>query len=185
MTISPPTQAVQKQSAAARNALSPLAGQYGSRKVMRSEARRRPSPALNRKSGKSIQVCPAAIDFDRRHFVIPCPVDLTLAFVRDAQGRLQLTDADGEQSGRDRRAVPTCCNCNLSLNGATQNGQSSSSPRPMSSWQTNHVGWSRPNPISTGFRKDDQVWRWAVGIRSISGPDRWHGRSNGTTFRNR
>ncbi|MBX7460351.1 hypothetical protein [Qipengyuania huizhouensis] len=51
------------------------------------------------KSGKSIQVCPAAIDFDRRHFVIPCPVDLTLAFVRDAQGRLQLTDADGEQSG--------------------------------------------------------------------------------------
>lgn len=50
------------------------------------------------KSAKSIQACPAAIDFDRRHFVIPCPVDLNLAFVRDAQGRLQLTDADGEQS---------------------------------------------------------------------------------------
>ena len=49
-------------------------------------------------SAKSIQVCPAAIDFDRRHYVIPCPVDLTLAFARDAQGRLQLTDADGEAS---------------------------------------------------------------------------------------
>ncbi len=49
-------------------------------------------------SAKSIQVCPAAIDFDRRHYVIPCPIDLTLSFRRDAQGRLHLTDADGEQS---------------------------------------------------------------------------------------
>ncbi|QZH75947.1 MAG: hypothetical protein JY451_05045 [Erythrobacter sp.] len=49
-------------------------------------------------SAKSIQACPAAIDFDRRHFVIPCPVDLELAFVRNGQGQLQLTDADGEQS---------------------------------------------------------------------------------------
>jgi hypothetical protein len=49
-------------------------------------------------SAKSIQVCPAAIDFDRRHYVIPCPVDLTLAFTRNAQGGLQLTDADGEAS---------------------------------------------------------------------------------------
>lgn len=50
------------------------------------------------RSAKSIQACPAAIDFDRRHYVIPCPVDLTLSFQRDAQGRLQLTDADGERS---------------------------------------------------------------------------------------
>ncbi|WP_454598291.1 hypothetical protein [Qipengyuania sp. SM2507] len=49
-------------------------------------------------SAKSIQVCPAAIDFDRRHYVISCPVDLTLAFTRNAQGGLQLTDADGEAS---------------------------------------------------------------------------------------
>ncbi|MEP2735526.1 MAG: hypothetical protein ABJP34_04435 [Erythrobacter sp.] len=49
-------------------------------------------------SGKSIQACPAAIDFDRRHFVVPCPVDLTLAFTRQANGQLQLTDADGEGS---------------------------------------------------------------------------------------
>jgi hypothetical protein len=49
-------------------------------------------------SAKSVQACPAAIDFDRRHFVVPCPVDLTLAFERNAQGQLTLTDADGEQS---------------------------------------------------------------------------------------
>ena len=29
-------------------------------------------------SVKSVQVCPAAIDFDARHFVITCPVDLHL-----------------------------------------------------------------------------------------------------------
>ncbi|WP_340588483.1 hypothetical protein [Erythrobacter alti] len=50
-------------------------------------------------SAKSIQACPAAIDFDRRHFVVPCPVDLELAFTKNAQGQLQLTDGKGEQSG--------------------------------------------------------------------------------------
>ena len=49
-------------------------------------------------SAKSVQVCPAAIDFDRRHFVIPCPVDLTLSFGRQPNGQLQLLDADGEKS---------------------------------------------------------------------------------------
>tara|TARA_B100000678_G_scaffold84270_1_gene70021 strand:+ start:10968 stop:11756 length:789 start_codon:yes stop_codon:yes gene_type:complete len=47
---------------------------------------------------KSVQACPAAIDFDRRHFVIPCPVDLTLQLQRNANGQIQLVDADGEQS---------------------------------------------------------------------------------------
>jgi hypothetical protein len=36
--------------------------------------RKMPRPA----SAKSVQVCPAAIDFDARHFVVTCPVDLTL-----------------------------------------------------------------------------------------------------------
>ncbi len=49
-------------------------------------------------SAKSVQVCPAAIDFDRRHFVIPCPVDINLSFGRNAQGQLQLQDADAEKS---------------------------------------------------------------------------------------
>lgn len=34
-------------------------------------------------SSKSIQHCPAAIDFDRRHFAIPVPINLTLKFVRE------------------------------------------------------------------------------------------------------
>lgn len=50
-------------------------------------------------SSKSIQHCPAAIDFDRRHFVIPCPVDVTLHFVRQPNGQMSLQDANGEQSG--------------------------------------------------------------------------------------
>lgn len=54
-----------------------------------------PKPA----SAKSVQVCPAAIDFDRRHFVIPCPIDITLSFQRQPNGQLQMVDADGEKSG--------------------------------------------------------------------------------------
>lgn len=50
-------------------------------------------------SSKSVQHCPAAIDFDRRHFVIPCPIDIKLHFVRQANGQLSLQDADGEKSG--------------------------------------------------------------------------------------
>ena len=50
------------------------------------------------KSAKSVQLCPAAIDFDRRHFVIPCPLDITLKFERQANGQLSLMDSDGPQS---------------------------------------------------------------------------------------
>ncbi|WP_370337059.1 hypothetical protein [Parvularcula marina] len=49
-------------------------------------------------SAKSVQVCPAAVDFDHRHFVIPCPFDLTLQFARRPTGELTLVDADGEGS---------------------------------------------------------------------------------------
>ena len=41
-----------------------------------------PRPA----SAKSVQACPAAVDFDKRHYVIPCPVDLTLRFDRAQNG---------------------------------------------------------------------------------------------------
>ncbi|MEQ1929818.1 MAG: hypothetical protein ABL957_04690 [Parvularculaceae bacterium] len=50
-------------------------------------------------SSKSVQYCPAAVDFDRRHYVIPFPMDLTLKFERQANGQLSLIDADGAQSG--------------------------------------------------------------------------------------
>lgn len=50
------------------------------------------------RSSKSIQACPAAIDFDRRQFVIECPIDVNLSIARGANGQLGLMDADGEQS---------------------------------------------------------------------------------------
>lgn len=49
-------------------------------------------------SAKSVQVCPAAVDFDHRHFVVPCPVDIKLQFERKADGKLSLNDADGDDS---------------------------------------------------------------------------------------
>lgn len=49
-------------------------------------------------SAKSVQYCPAAVEFDRRHFVIPCPFDLTLQFEQLPSGQLQLKDADAEGS---------------------------------------------------------------------------------------
>jgi hypothetical protein len=56
-------------------------------------------------SSKSIQHCPAAIDFDRRHFVIPSPVDVTLHFERQADGTLALKDANGEKSALRESAL--------------------------------------------------------------------------------
>ncbi|MEO1252148.1 MAG: hypothetical protein AAFW81_07375 [Pseudomonadota bacterium] len=50
-------------------------------------------------SAKSVQNCPAAVDFDRRHFVIEAPIDVTLHFVRQSNGQLSLKDANGDQSG--------------------------------------------------------------------------------------
>jgi hypothetical protein len=49
-------------------------------------------------SAKSVQYCPAAVEFDRRHFVVACPFDLTLQFEHLPSGQLQLKDADGEGS---------------------------------------------------------------------------------------
>lgn len=50
-------------------------------------------------SAKSVQYCPAAVDFDRRHFVVPCPIDLTLRCERGPNGQIQLVDGDGPKSG--------------------------------------------------------------------------------------
>lgn len=47
----------------------------------------------------SVRNCPAAVDFDRRHFVVPAPIDVELHFVRQANGQMSLQDANGEQSG--------------------------------------------------------------------------------------
>lgn len=49
-------------------------------------------------SAKSVRVCPAAIDFDARHFVVPCPVDVRLR-VKLEQGKPPtLENVDGLRS---------------------------------------------------------------------------------------
>lgn len=50
-------------------------------------------------SAKSVQFCPAAVDFDRRHYVISSPIDVELRFARRPNGQLSLEDAKGDQSG--------------------------------------------------------------------------------------
>ncbi len=52
-----------------------------------------PPPA----SAKSVQVCPSAIDFDAKHFVVKCPIDINLRIVLspDKPPALQLLDGPG------------------------------------------------------------------------------------------
>jgi hypothetical protein len=57
-------------------------------------SRNLPKPA----SAKSVQVCPAAIDFDNRHFVVPCPFDLHLRFEYDDKKQPRLINVDGLKS---------------------------------------------------------------------------------------
>jgi len=49
-------------------------------------------------SAKSVEVCPAAIEFDARHFVVPCPVDIQLRIGMDDGKRPTLTNAAGLKS---------------------------------------------------------------------------------------
>lgn len=56
--------------------------------------RKMPRPA----SVKSVQLCPAAIDFDARNFVVDCPVDLHLRMKMEDEKGPQLINAAGIQS---------------------------------------------------------------------------------------
>jgi len=49
-------------------------------------------------SSKSAQLCPAALQFDRMHYVINCPVDLHLRINKTADGQLQLSNVEGPMS---------------------------------------------------------------------------------------
>lgn len=49
-------------------------------------------------SAKSVQVCPAAIDFDARHFVISCPVDVRLRITLEQGKAPSLQNVDGLRS---------------------------------------------------------------------------------------
>lgn len=45
-------------------------------------------------AGKSVGVCPAVIEFDRRHFIIPCPIDLHLRIAITPDGKINITNMD-------------------------------------------------------------------------------------------
>ena len=56
-------------------------------------------------SAKSVQVCPAAIDFDARHFVVSCPIDVRLR-VKLEQGKPPtLENVDGVKSSIRSKAL--------------------------------------------------------------------------------
>ena len=49
-------------------------------------------------AAKSVAVCPAVIEFDRRHFVIPCPIDVHMRLAIMPNGTLNVTNVLGEKS---------------------------------------------------------------------------------------
>lgn len=46
-------------------------------------------------SSKSVAHCPAVVDFDRRHFVITCPVDIHMRLSPTSDGKLNVTNVAG------------------------------------------------------------------------------------------
>lgn len=53
---------------------------------------------VNRKHAKSASRCPAVVNLESRYFVVRCPFDLHLGFVRDKDGKAQLRNLNGEAS---------------------------------------------------------------------------------------
>ena len=49
-------------------------------------------------SAKSVAFCPAVVEFDRRHFVIPCPIDVHLRMTIAPDGRINITNVLGDKS---------------------------------------------------------------------------------------
>jgi len=52
----------------------------------------------NKSHAKSASRCPAVINLESRYFVVRCPFDLNLAFVRDKDGRPGLRNLNGDKS---------------------------------------------------------------------------------------
>ena len=57
------------------------------------------SAEMNKKHAKSASRCPAVIGMESRYFVVRCPFDLNLEFIRDADGRPAMRNLNGDQSG--------------------------------------------------------------------------------------
>ena len=49
-------------------------------------------------TSKSVQACPAVIQYDRLHYIINCPVNLHLRIVKTPDGLLQMRNVDGAMS---------------------------------------------------------------------------------------
>jgi hypothetical protein len=50
------------------------------------------------RTAKALQNCPAVVDYESRHFVVPCPIDLSIRLIRDKEGKPALQNMDGPQS---------------------------------------------------------------------------------------
>lgn len=57
------------------------------------------SADMNKNHAKSASRCPAVINLESRHFMIRCPFDLNLEFVRDKEGRPAMRNLNGDMSG--------------------------------------------------------------------------------------
>lgn len=53
---------------------------------------------VNKDHAKSASRCPAVVNLESRYFVVRCPFDLNLAFVRDGDGKPGLRNLSGEKS---------------------------------------------------------------------------------------
>jgi hypothetical protein len=57
------------------------------------------SADMNKTHAKSASRCPAVINMESRYFMVRCPFDLNLAFVRDKDGKPALRNLNGDMSG--------------------------------------------------------------------------------------
>ncbi len=57
------------------------------------------SVEMNKNHAKSASRCPAVINLESRYFVVRCPFDLHLEFIRDKDGRPAMRNRNGDKSG--------------------------------------------------------------------------------------
>lgn len=50
------------------------------------------------KNAKALQNCPSVVDYEARHIVVNCPIDLSIRLVKDKEGKPALQNMDGAQS---------------------------------------------------------------------------------------
>jgi hypothetical protein len=50
------------------------------------------------KNAKALQNCPAVVEYEARHFMVTCPIDLNIALAKDKEGKLVIRNLDGPQS---------------------------------------------------------------------------------------